>query len=141
MIKQGSRVRAHYTGRLTDRPQPFDSSIGRDPLEFIVGQGQLIEGFEQAVIGLNPGDKKTVELSPDLAYGPVKDDMIMTVGRDKVPQDVQEGQGLQATLQNGQVVPFVVTKVTDTEVVVDANHPLAGQTLIFDIEILEVEEN
>lgn len=140
MIKQGSRVRAHYTGRLTGRPEPFDSSLGRQPLEFIVGQGQLIEGFEQAVIGLSSGDKKTVELAPEVAYGQIKQDMIMTVTRDQVPSDIEEGQALQATLANGQVVPFIVKEVNETHVVVDANHPLAGKTLIFDIEILEVTE-
>lgn len=138
MIKQGSRVTAHYTGRLAGTSEAFDTSVGRQPLQFVVGEGQLIEGFEQAVIGLQSGDKKTVDLTPDLAYGSIQQDMIMTVTRDQVPVDVEKGQGLQATLADGQVVAFIVKEITDSHVVIDANHPLAGQALTFDIEILEV---
>jgi FKBP-type peptidyl-prolyl cis-trans isomerase 2 len=139
MIKNGSKVKAHYTGKLTNE-QIFDSSLmeGREPLEFVIGQGQLIQGFESGIMGLNVGDKKTIEVNPDEAYGQYRDDMVMTVPISNTPQGVQEGQTLQANI-NGEMVSFMVKEVNENEVIVDANHPLAGQKLIFEIEILEVE--
>jgi FKBP-type peptidyl-prolyl cis-trans isomerase 2 len=139
MIKNGSKVKAHYTGKLTNE-QVFDSSLmeGREPLEFVIGQGQLIQGFESGIMGLNVGDKKTIEVNPDEAYGQYRDDMVMTVPISNTPQGVQEGQTLQANI-NGEMVSFMVKEVNENEVTVDANHPLAGQKLIFEIEILEVE--
>jgi FKBP-type peptidyl-prolyl cis-trans isomerase 2 len=139
MIKNGSKVKAHYTGKLTNE-QVFDSSLmeGREPLEFVIGQGQLIQGFESGIMGLNVGDKKTIEVNPDEAYGQYRDDMVMTVPISNTPQGVQEGQTLQANI-NGEMVSFMVKEVNENEVIVDANHPLAGQKLIFEIEILEVE--
>lgn len=139
MIKEGSKVKAHYTGRLTNN-EVFDTSMmeGRDPLDFVVGQGQLIQGFESGILGLNIGDKKTIEILPEEAYGQYRDDMVMVVPKTNTPEGVQEGQTLQANI-NGEIVAFMVRQVNENDVVVDANHPLAGQTLIFDIEILEVE--
>ncbi len=139
MIKNGSKVKAHYTGKLTNE-QIFDSSLmeGREPLEFVIGQGQLIQGFESGIMGLNVGDKKTIEVNPDEAYGQYRSDMVMTVPISNTPQGVQEGQTLQANI-NGEMVSFMVKEVNENEVIVDANHPLAGQKLIFEIEILEVE--
>lgn len=140
MIKQGSKVKVHYTGRLTNN-EVFDSSLkeGREPLEFTIGTGQLIPGFENGVIGLSPGDKKTIEISSSDAYGEYKDDLRLTVPKANVPEGVEVGHSLQANV-NGEMVQFMVRFVGDTEIVVDANHPLAGQALIFDVEILEVAE-
>jgi FKBP-type peptidyl-prolyl cis-trans isomerase 2 len=140
MIKQGSRVKAHYTGRLTNN-EVFDTSLqeGRQPLEFLVGSGELIPGFENGIIGLSSGDKKTVEILPVDAYGEYREDLKVTVPRTNLPSDVQVGTPLQADIQ-GQTMNFMVRHVDETSAIVDGNHPLAGQTLIFDIEILEVSE-
>ncbi len=140
MIKEGSKVKAHYTGRLTNN-DVFDTSLtdGREPIEFVIGQGQLIPGFESGVLGLSTGDKKTIEIPADEAYGEYRDDLRLTVPRSNVPEGIEVGHSLQANV-NDQIVQFMVRQVDENEVVVDANHPLAGQTLIFDIEILEVAE-
>ena len=139
MIKEGSKVKAHYTGRLTNNEE-FDSSLkeGGAPIEFVIGQGQLIPGFENGVLGLAPGDKKTIEIPAVEAYGEYRDELLVTVPKSNAPQGVQVGQSLQANMQNGEMVTFMVREVNDDNVIVDANHPLAGQTLIFDIEVLEV---
>jgi FKBP-type peptidyl-prolyl cis-trans isomerase 2 len=140
MIKEGSKVKAHYTGRLTNN-DVFDTSLtdGRDPIEFVIGQGQLIPGFESGVLGLSTGDKKTIEIPAVEAYGEYRDDLRLTVPRSNVPEGIEVGHSLQANV-NDQIVQFMVRQVDENEVVVDANHPLAGQTLIFDIEILDVAE-
>jgi FKBP-type peptidyl-prolyl cis-trans isomerase 2 len=139
MIKEGSKVKAHYTGRLTNNEE-FDSSLkeGGAPIEFVIGQGQLIPGFEDGILGLSAGDKKTIEISAVEAYGEYRDELRVTVPKTNAPQGVQVGQSLQANMQNGEMVTFMVREVNDDNVIVDANHPLAGQTLLFDIEILEV---
>jgi FKBP-type peptidyl-prolyl cis-trans isomerase 2 len=139
MIKEGSKVKAHYTGRLTNNEE-FDSSLkeGGAPIEFVIGQGQLIPGFENGILGLSPGDKKTIEIEAVEAYGEYRDELLVTVPKSNAPQGVQVGQSLQANMQNGEMVTFMVREVNDDNVIVDANHPLAGQTLLFDIEILEV---
>jgi FKBP-type peptidyl-prolyl cis-trans isomerase 2 len=140
MIKKGSKVKAHYTGRLTNN-EIFDTSIqnGRDPIEFIIGEGQLIPGFENGVLGLSTGDKKTVEIPATDAYGEYREDLKLTVPKSNMPEGVSVGQSLQADF-GGQAVNFMVRYVDETSAVVDANHPLAGQTLIFDIEIIDVAE-
>ncbi len=140
MIKEGSKVKAHYTGRLTNN-DVFDTSLtdGREPIEFVIGQGQLIPGFESGVLGLSTGDKKTIEIPAVEAYGEYRDDLRLTVPRSNVPEGIEVGHSLQANV-NDQIVQFMVRQVDENEVVVDANHPLAGQTLIFDIEILDVAE-
>jgi FKBP-type peptidyl-prolyl cis-trans isomerase 2 len=139
MIKEGSKVKAHYTGRLTNNEE-FDSSLkeGGAPIEFVIGQGQLIPGFENGILGLAPGDKKTIEVSAVEAYGEYRDELLVTVPKSNAPQGVQVGQSLQANMENGEMVTFMVREINDDNVIVDANHPLAGQTLLFDIEILEV---
>jgi FKBP-type peptidyl-prolyl cis-trans isomerase SlpA len=140
MIKEGSKVKAHYTGRLTNN-DVFDTSLtdGRDPIEFVIGQGQLIPGFENGILGLSTGDKKTIEIPAVDAYGEYRDDLRLTVPKSNVPEGIEIGHSLQANV-NDQIVQFMVRQVDENEVVVDANHPLAGQTLIFDIEILDVAE-
>ena len=139
MIKEGSKVKAHYTGRLTNNEE-FDSSLkeGGAPIEFVIGQGQLIPGFENGILGLSPGDKKTIEIEAVEAYGEYRDELLVTVPKSNAPQGVQVGQSLQANMQNGEMVTFMVREINDDNVIVDANHPLAGQVLLFDIEILEV---
>ena len=140
MIREGSKVKAHYTGRLTNN-DVFDTSLtdGREPIEFVIGQGQLIPGFENGILGLSTGDKKTIEISAVDAYGEYRDDLKLTVPKSNVPQGIEVGHSLQANV-NDQIVQFMVRQVDEDDVIVDANHPLAGQTLIFDIEILEVSE-
>ncbi len=139
MIKEGSKVKAHYTGRLTNS-DVFDTSLrdGREPLEFVVGEGSLIPGFENGIMGLSKGDKKTVNIPPSEAYGEYRQDLCLTVPKNNVPPGIQVGQTLQANT-DGQMVPFIVREVMENEVIVDANHPLAGQELIFDIEIVDIE--
>ena len=137
MIKQGNTVKVHYTGRLEDN-QVFDSSDGKQPIEFQVGSQQVIEGFETGVIGLNKGDKTTVTIPADKAYGEVRQDLIMSVPRTQVPQDVTPGAQLQGMGQNGEPFNVTVTEVNESDVVLDANHPLAGKTLIFDILVVDV---
>jgi peptidylprolyl isomerase len=137
MIKQGNTVKVHYTGRLEDN-QVFDSSDGKQPIEFQVGSQQVIEGFETGVIGLNKGDKTTVTIPADKAYGEVRQDLIMSVPRTQVPQDVTPGAQLQGMGQNGEPFNVTVTEVNESDVLLDANHPLAGKTLIFDLEVVDV---
>lgn len=137
MIKLGSKVSVHYTGKLENGTQ-FDSSLGRNPLQFTVGEGKLIMGFEKGVIGMSPGEEKTIKISPEEGYGPVHESLVITVPRSNVPPDVQVGAQLQAESQEGQPVVFVVREVNEENVVMDGNHPLAGKNIYFDIKVLEV---
>jgi len=136
MIKQGNTVKVHYTGRLEDN-QVFDSSNGKQPIEFQVGSQQVIEGFETGVIGLNKGDKTTVTIPADKAYGEVRQELIMSVPRTQVPQDVTPGAQLQGIGQNGEPFTVVVEEVNTDFVILNGNHPLSGKTIIFDIEIVD----
>ncbi|NES94451.1 MAG: peptidylprolyl isomerase [Desertifilum sp. SIO1I2] len=137
--KPGDTVKVHYTGRLTDGTV-FDSSVQREPLQFTLGQGQIIPGFEQAVVGMAPGDSKTEEIPMEKAYGPYRQDMVLQVNRQQIPAEIapQVGQQLQIRQPTGQLVPVMVTEVDDGQVTLDANHPLAGQTLVFDIQLVEI---
>jgi FKBP-type peptidyl-prolyl cis-trans isomerase 2 len=137
--QQNDTVKVHYTGKLSDGTV-FDSSREREPLEFQLGQGQVIPGFEEAVIGMNPGETKTATLAPDDAYGQHRDDMVTDVSRSDLPEDLKPevGQQLQARNSAGQTIPVRVVDVGDESVKLDANHPLAGQTLTFDIELVDV---
>jgi|TARA_R110000822_G_scaffold250691_2_gene377817 FKBP-type peptidyl-prolyl cis-trans isomerase SlpA len=136
MIKEGSKVKVHYTGKFEDN-QVFDTSKDKEPLEFTLGEGQLIPGFENGLVGLTTGDKKTVELEPEQAYGPIRDELINDVPMDKLPEGVKQGQMLQAKTEQGEM-NVVVTEIKETTATVDANHPLAGKKLIFDLEVVEV---
>ncbi|MDJ0740491.1 MAG: peptidylprolyl isomerase [Gammaproteobacteria bacterium] len=135
----GDTVRVHYTGTLEDGSQ-FDSSRNSEPLEFAMGQGQLIRGFENAVAGLAVGDSCTVTLSPDEAYGDVNPAMIQDVPRHLMPDDMelQEGMVLQGRADDGRVDNFTVVSFTDEVVKLDANHPLAGKALTFEIELMDI---
>jgi len=135
----GDKVKVHYTGKLDDGTV-FDSSTGRDPLEFTVGAEQMIKGFDAGVNGMSVGETKTVTIPSDEAYGPLRDEMVIVVGRDECPpeMDPTPGDRLQMRHESGQVVVVTVTEVTETNVTLDGNHPLAGKDLTFDIELVEV---
>ena len=135
----GDIVRIHYSGRLIDGTE-FDSSEGRAPLEFTLGQGQVIRGLEQHVNGMETGTKSTVTIPVVDAYGPRRDDAIQQLDRAKVPSgvDIAIGTQLQARTADGGMLPITVVGLDDQSVTVDANHPLAGQDLVFDVELVEI---
>ncbi len=139
--KQGDTVKIHYTGRLDDGSE-FDSSIGREPLEFTLGEGRVIAGFEQAVVGMTEGNSKTVTIAADQAYGPRNEqaiqDVPLTSLPDQIREDLQVGMRLQANDPNGQPLVLTVTTIGEEAVTLDANHPLAGQDLTFDLELVEI---
>ena len=136
----GDTVRVHYTGKLEDGTV-FDSSEGASPLEFTLGQGQLIPGFEQGVIGMEPGDTRTLNIPADQAYGPHRPEGIIDVNRTELPLNLplEVGMQLQATQEGGQVVNLTVTEIGDETVKMDGNHPLAGKDLTFDIQLMEID--
>ena len=137
--KANDKVKVHYTGKLTSG-EVFDSSEGRDPLEFTVGGGQMIKGFDEAVSGMGLNEKKTVTIPSAEAYGERRDDLIQEVPRDQLPEDMQPevGQQLMATNDLGHQTPVSVTAVEEKSITVDANHMLAGKDLVFDIELVEI---
>ncbi len=137
--KSGNTVKVHYTGKLTDGTV-FDTSAEREPLEFKIGQGQLIADFEQAVIGMEPGESKTVMIPSADAYGPRHDEMVLEVARQDMPEglDPKVDQRLQVRRDNGETFVVTVTAVSAESVTLDANHPLAGKDLTFDIQLMEI---
>ena len=138
--QNGDKVKVHYHGRLRTG-ETFDSSEGRDPLEFEVGAGQMIKGFDEGVKGMQVGDKKTVEIDASDAYGQREDGNMIEFPKDQFPTDMKPEEGMQLMLSNdqGQQFPVQVAEVKEDSVVLDANHPLAGQDLIFDIEMVNIE--
>lgn len=138
-VKQGDTVKIHYTGKLDDG-SVFDSSVERDPLEFTLGSGQIIPGMEEAVNGMTVGEKKVVKIPAEKAYGPRREDMTAEIPRGDLPPEIEPmvGMQLQANQQDGRTMVVTVTQVQDESVTLDANHPLAGKDLTFDIELLEV---
>ncbi|MFC3118572.1 FKBP-type peptidyl-prolyl cis-trans isomerase [Jhaorihella thermophila] len=138
-VKTGDTVRIHYKGTLSDG-STFDSSEGREPLEFQVGSGQIIPGLDKAIPGMEVGEKKVVEVPSSEAYGPVNPEMRQAVPREGIPPEIplDIGTMLQMQTPQGQVVPVTVVDVTETEVTLDANHPLAGKDLTFAIELVEI---
>jgi FKBP-type peptidyl-prolyl cis-trans isomerase 2 len=137
--ENGNTVKVHYTGKLDDGTV-FDSSRDSDPLEFTVGSGQVIKGFDQAVSGMGEGEQKTVNIPAAEAYGPLRDEMVLTINRDQLPKNLElkEGLHLQLTQPNGSVFNVMVKNLTEESVTLDGNHPLAGRDLNFDIELMEV---
>ena len=137
--KTGDSVHIHYTGKLDDGTE-FDSSAGRDPLEFQLGSGQVIPGFDKAVEGMSIGDKQSVRIEAGDAYGERHEQLIQAVPRTALPEDLtpEVGMPLQSRAPDGQVMNFVVTEVTDVSITVDGNHPLAGFALNFDIELVAI---
>jgi len=138
-VKAGDVVKVHYTGKLTSGDQ-FDSSAGREPLEFTVGAGQMIKGFDAAMPGMAIGEKKTINILPEDAYGTRSEEAIIQFPKENVPADMKLEPGMTLTLSNemGQPVPVIVVEVKDDVVILDANHFLAGKELIFDIELIEI---
>ncbi|WP_121630244.1 FKBP-type peptidyl-prolyl cis-trans isomerase [Tropicibacter alexandrii] len=138
-VKSGDTVRIHYTGTLTDGTT-FDSSDGRDPLEFTIGSGQIIPGLEKAIPGMEVGEKKRVEIPADEAYGQPNPQAIQSVPRTEIPDNIPLDLGTQLQVQTptGQVMPVTVVEVTEEQVTLDANHPLAGKDLVFDFELVAI---
>ena len=145
--KMGDKVTVHYTGRL-EGGEVFDSSECHDdacscesgPLEFVIGEGQVIPGFEKAIIGMSPGDEKTVTIPVAEAYGERVEEMVAEVPRSDIPADLtlEVGLSLEVTQEDGHAFPVLITDVTDTTVTLDANHPLAGKDLIFDLKLVSI---
>lgn len=138
--KPGDNVKIHYDGSLDDGTR-FDSSAGRDPLEFTLGSGQVIPGFDNAVAGMAVGEKKSIRIPSEEAYGEHSDELIQQVPKNALPEEleVSVGMPLQATGPDGEVVNMMVIEINDDSIQVDANHPLAGKTLNFDIELVELD--
>jgi FKBP-type peptidyl-prolyl cis-trans isomerase 2 len=138
-VKEGDVVKVHYTGKLINGEQ-FDSSVGREPLEFTVGAGQMIKGFDDAMPGMSLGEKKTISIAPENAYGPRSEEAIIEFPKENVPAEMVLEPGMPLTLSNqaGQPVPVIVVEVKEEVIVLDANHFLAGQELVFDIELVEI---
>ena len=137
----GDTVHVHYKGTLTDG-QLFDSSEGREPLSFQLGSGMVIKGFDDGVTGMEVGDKKTVHIPNVEAYGPVNEEMVIKFPRTQIPADIplEIGESLNMHQDgNGQIIQVVIKEVTDEFVILDANHPLAGQDLIFELELVDIK--
>jgi FKBP-type peptidyl-prolyl cis-trans isomerase 2 len=139
MIENGQKVKIHYTGTLDDGSQ-FDSSAGREPLEFEMGAGMVIPGFEAGVQAMEVGEKKSIHIPAVEAYGEKREDMVMEFERTQLPEGLEPevGMGLQMQGPQGQPVPVQIAAVTETTVTIDANHPLAGQNLNFELELVSV---
>lgn len=138
--EMGQTVRVHYTGKLTDGNE-FDSSHPRgEPLEFTLGLKQVIEGFEKAVVGMSVGDSKTVDIPAGQAYGKRRDEMVADFPRSEIPDSIelQEGITLTSSSPDGKTMHFRVKSFNEDVVTLDANHPLAGEDLVFDIELVEI---
>jgi FKBP-type peptidyl-prolyl cis-trans isomerase 2 len=137
--KSGDTVKVHYHGRLTTG-ETFDSSEGREPLEFTIGSGMVIKGFDDGVTGMNTGEKRTINIPVEEAYGPVNPEMIFDFPKSNLPPEMEVEIGMQLMMHNGsgQQIPVVVREVKEENIIIDANHPLAGQELVFDLELVSV---
>jgi peptidylprolyl isomerase len=136
--REGNTVRVHYTGSLADG-SVFDSSRGKDPLEFTLGAGRVIAGFDDAVTGMEPGEERQVIIPAEQAYGSRRDELVFAVPREQFPTELRPEVGLQVQLtQGGQRAVARVAELSDESVTLDANHPLAGQDLTFDLELVEI---
>lgn len=138
-VKNGDTVKVHYTGKL-ENGEVFDSSRDRQPLEFVVGSGTLLPGIENGVIGMTVGESKTIEITPEEGFGPKYEELIVKVMRSEFPEYIvpKIGQRMQIKQPDGKVIVVTITDMDDDTVTLDANHPLAGCTLYFDIELLEI---
>jgi FKBP-type peptidyl-prolyl cis-trans isomerase 2 len=138
-VKENNTVKVNYTGKLSDG-QVFDSSEGKEPLEFTLGQGQLIPGFEKGLIDMKLNEKRTITIAKEEAYGEVNNDLIQEVKKTALPQDMtpEVGMGLVSKSQDGQETNLLVVEVKDETIVIDGNHPLAGKDLIFDLEVVAI---
>ena len=137
VVENGDTVGVYYTGTLDDGTQ-FDSNVGGDLLVFPVGEGKVIEGFDKAVLGMVVGEKKTVNIPVDEAYGPYREELVIEMDREQFPPVIEVGQNVQLTNEGGQVFLARIVEITDTTVKLDANHHLAGEDLTFEIELAEL---
>jgi len=138
-VKENDTVKVHYTGKLTDG-QIFDSSLQREPLEIKLGEGQLIPGFEKGLIDMAVNEKKTITIDKQDAYGEVNESLFQKISKSQLPEDLKPevGMGLVGANAQGQEQQFRVAKVEEEDIIIDANHPLAGQDLVFDLEVVEI---
>ena len=138
-VTVNSTVKVHYTGKLADG-EVFDTSDGKEPIEFTLGQGQLIPGFEKGLIEMKLNEKKTINMTKDDAYGEVNETLIQEVKKTDLPQDMEPkvGMGLVSKSPDGQEINLMVVEVKEETIVIDGNHPLAGRDLIFDLEVVEI---
>jgi len=139
-VKTGDTVKVHYTGKLKDGTV-FDSSLEREPLQFEVGAGNLIPGFEKGVIGMEPEEQKTIEIEAEKAYGEVRDDLILEIQKQQLPPDLDPKVGMDLISQqpDGQQINVTVKEVKPESIVIDANHKLAGKDLIFEVKVVEID--
>ena len=140
-VKENNTVKVHYTGKLSDG-QVFDSSEGKEPLEFTLGQGRLIPGFEKGLMDMKLNEKKTVTIAKEEAYGEVNQDLIQEVQKSELPAEIipEVGMGLVSKSSDGQEMNLQVIEVREASIVLDGNHPLAGKDLTFDLEVVEIKD-
>jgi len=139
-VREGDVVHVHYTGKLQEG-EVFDSSQEKEPLQLKIGEGKIIPGFEQALIGMQPGEKKTFDLAPEEAFGDRKDELVHVIERKQVPPDLKLEVGMQLALeaQGQEAIPAQVVDLSETTVTLDTNHPLAGKALTFEIDVVDIE--
>ena len=137
--KYGDKIKVHYTGKLTNG-KVFDSSIDRNPMVFTIGQEQMIPDFEQAFVGMSPGESKRITISSDRAFGSYREDLVSKIKSGNISPELEPkvGRRMEASRPDGQKIVVIVTSVTESGVTVDANHPLAGEDLTFDLELIEI---
>ena len=137
--REGDKVRVHYTGRLEDGSE-FDTSIGNEPFVFTIGESEVIPGFEGAALGMKTGEVRSVTIAPESAYGSYNDELVVDMPREYIPEDIvpELGMMLKIVDNDGNEIPVRITVIEDNSITLDANHPLAGKTLVFDIELLEI---
>jgi FKBP-type peptidyl-prolyl cis-trans isomerase 2 len=140
-VKEKDTVKVHYTGKLASTGQVFDSSLEREPIEFTLGEGTIIPGFETGVLNMKESEKKTIEIPKEEAYGEVKKELFQQVGKDQLPEEIKPevGMGLVSQNPDGSERQLRVAEVNDDHIVVDANHPLAGHDLSFELELVEIK--
>ena len=138
-VKSGDKVKVHYHGKLTNG-ETFDSSAGRQPLEFEVGSGMVIKGFDDGITGMQVGEKKTINIPFHEAYGPKNPEMIIEMPKDRFPKDMEIETGMPLAMNDGQGQQFqvIIVEIKDDVVMLDANHPLAGENLVFDLELVDI---
>lgn len=139
-VKNGDTITIHYTGKLDDG-RVFDTSLEREPMQFTVGEGQIIEGLEEAVIGMEPGEQRTIEVEAEKAYGSYQSEGVLVFGADQMPEGFQPQVGQQVRLRSasGQAIPGRVIAVNEQGATIDTNHPLAGYDLVFDVHLLSID--
>ena len=137
--KSGDTVKVHFVGKLEDGTV-FDTSSGKDPLQFTIGEGSLIQGFEESIVGMKVGESKNTSVPMENAFGPRVDELVVEINRDKFPEDAEltVGEQIQIPQSGGEDINVTIANISEASVTLDANHPLAGKTLLFDIELLEI---